>query len=274
MSLMIEVRAFYPGTAINPTLHMHNIHYITGRIGFLGFLLTLSLMAGCSQTAEENEKPVSVLPAAPAAVPVNFTDITTAAGIGFKHNNGAFGGKLMPETFGSGVAFLDYNGDGYQDIFFVNSRDWTRSEIAAFTNRKWTNEERKAVKSRSGNKPLNTTRKFDIGKRQRTFSALYRNNGNGTFSDVTNGSGLEIEFYGMGVTIGDYNNDDRPDLYVTALERNYLFRNLGNGKFEEVAAQAGVLDSGWSTSAAWPRLRQGWFSRPVGVPLRVLDPGD
>ncbi|HEX8236174.1 MAG TPA: CRTAC1 family protein [Abditibacteriaceae bacterium] len=232
---------------------MNNSNRIVRRVGFLLALLASSFLAGCAQTATEPQKPVAALPVAPSPVPVNFTNITDSARIRFKHNNGAFGGKLMPETFGSGVAFLDYNGDNFQDIFFVNSRDWTESEIKAFVNRKWTEEERKAAKSRADSKtPINATRKVNrTRKRQRTLSALYRNNGDGTFSDVTQGSGLEVQFYGMGVTVGDYDNDSRTDLYVTALERNYLFRNTGNGKFQEVAGQARVLDSGWSTSAAW-----------------------
>jgi hypothetical protein len=141
---------------------MHNIDRVIGRVCFLLALLTSCLMSGCAQTVKEPEKPVAGLPAAPSAVPVNFTNVTASARIRFKHNNGAFGGKLMPETFGSGVAFLDYNGDNFQDIFFVNSRDWSASEIRAFVNRKWTEEERKAVKSRKDKSPINTTRKVNL----------------------------------------------------------------------------------------------------------------
>jgi hypothetical protein len=211
-------------------------------------LVGLGAGAGCNR---QEEKPPPGLPGAPPPIPVNFTNITAQAGIDFKHHNGAFGGKLMPETFGSGVAFLDYDGDGYQDIFAVNSRDWALGEVREFVNRKWTKRENEIAGGRKS-----TTRLAAVGRktpirRQRSFSALYHNNRDGTFREVTQGSGLEIEMYGMGAAVGDYDNDGRVDLFVTALERNFLFHNQGNGKFREVAVAAGVQQSRWSTSAAW-----------------------
>ncbi|MFL6199338.1 MAG: CRTAC1 family protein [Thermoanaerobaculia bacterium] len=152
--------------------------------------------------------------AAPANPPVRFADATTAAGIKFVHNSGRAGKKLLPETMGAGVALFDADGDGWLDIFFVNSRDW---------------------------KP---------GKRRST-QALYRNNRNGTFSDVSKGSGLDVQVYGMGAAAGDYDNDGRMDLYLTALEGDRLFRNLGNGKFQDVTAAAGIRNASFGTSAAW-----------------------
>jgi hypothetical protein len=147
--------------------------------------------------------------------PIEFTDVTTAAGIHFKHNSGAFGKKYLPETLGPGCAFLDYDNDGWQDILLVNSTNWP---------------EKKAPK---------------------TFLALYHNNQNGTFTDVTGAAGLAVEMYGLGVTVADYDNDGFDDVYITAVGPNHLFRNLGNSKFMDVTAKAGVGDSSFSTSAAW-----------------------
>ena len=142
-----------------------------------------------------------------------FTDVTTASGIKFRHENGAFGKKYLPETMGSGVVFLDADGDGWQDLFFVNSKTWPGQPIRP------------------------------------SASALYRNNHNGTFTDVTAASGLTGIGYGLGATAGDFDNDGKSDLYVTALGGNRLFRNLGGLRFADVTAQAGVGSGGFSASA-------------------------
>ncbi|HEY0547363.1 MAG TPA: CRTAC1 family protein [Pyrinomonadaceae bacterium] len=147
--------------------------------------------------------------------PIEFTDVTAQAGIRFKHNNGASGKKYLPETLGAGCAFLDYDNDGWQDILLVNSMDWP---------------ERKTGKS---------------------YLALYHNNRDGTFTDVTREAGLAVEMYGLGVAAADYDNDGNVDIYLTCVSANHLFRNLGNGKFVDVTRQAGVGDTGFSTSAAW-----------------------
>lgn len=151
---------------------------------------------------------------------VKFTDITAAAGIQFVHNNGAQGEKLLPETMGGGVAFLDYDGDGDQDLFLVNSTWWEN-------------------KAPAGKSP--------------TTSALYQNDGKGQFRDVTAGSGLDVSFYGMGAAIGDYDNDGRVDIFVTAVGSNHLFHNEGNGHFKDVtsASNVGGDPKAWSTAAAW-----------------------
>jgi hypothetical protein len=149
------------------------------------------------------------------AGPVEFTDITQQAGIHFKHNSGAFGKKYLPETLGPGCAFLDYDGDSWQDILLVNSTNWPEK------------------------------------KGPKTFLALYHNNQNGTFTDVTGQAGLAVEMYGLGVTVADYDNDGLEDIYVTAVGPNHLFRNVGGGKFADVTQKAGVGDPGFSTSAAW-----------------------
>lgn len=146
---------------------------------------------------------------------VTFTDVTMASGIHFQHSSGAFGKKYLPETMGSGAAFFDADGDGRQDLFLVNSMKWP---------------------GRQGTP---------------SYSAFYRNRGDGTFVDETRAAGLQIELYGMGASSADFDNDGRADLYVTALGRNHLFRNTGAGRFVDVTAQARVADPGFSTSAAW-----------------------
>jgi hypothetical protein len=154
-------------------------------------------------------------------VPVaKFTDITAAAGITFTHVNGAYGDKLLPETMGGGVAFFDFDNDGRQDLLFINSSYWP------------------------GHTPP--------GKAPPTM-ALYHNDGHGRFTDVTAGSGLDITLYGMGVAIGDYDNDGLPDVFITGVGGNHLFHNEGKGKFRDVTAEAGAggAPDGWSTSAAF-----------------------
>ena len=149
-----------------------------------------------------------------AAAPT-FTDITAAAGIRFTHVNGGFGRKFLPETLGSGVTVLDADGDGRQDLLFVNSTHWPKHPGA-------------------------------VG-----LPGLYRNAGGGRFTDITRGSGLDVELYGMGAAAADFDNDGRADVYVTALGGNRLFKGLGNGKFTDVTTRAGVADSGFSTGALW-----------------------
>ena len=145
-----------------------------------------------------------------------FTDVTAPAGIQFRHNGGAFGDKYLPETLGPGCAFLDYDSDGWQDILLINGMDWPGH-----------------------------------GK-QRSTMRLYRNNRNGTFSDVTRAAGLDIEMYGMGVAVGDFNNDGFPDIYVTCVGQNRLFQNTGKGRFLDVTERSGLGGrQGFSSSALW-----------------------
>jgi hypothetical protein len=150
------------------------------------------------------------------APPFHFVDVTAQAGLYFTHNSGAYGGKLLPETLGSGCAFLDYDGDGWQDILLVNGMDW----------------------------PGHTQRRSTL--------KLYRNNRNGTFSDVTKAAGLDVELYGMGVAAGDFDNDGYPDIFITCVGQSRLFRNTGKGTFVDVTRTSGLAGrAGFSTSALW-----------------------
>jgi len=148
-------------------------------------------------------------------VQVRFTDITALAGITFKHAESAEK-RYLVESMSGGVALFDYDNDGYQDIYFVNCLT--------------------VGLARAGGK---------------TKSALYHNNGDGTFADVTDKSGLGDVGWGMGVAVGDYNNDGFDDVYVTCLGGNHLFKNNGNGTFSDVTKVAGVSDGRWSTGAAF-----------------------
>jgi enediyne biosynthesis protein E4 len=168
--------------------------------------------------------PLSAPPTRPAPdveVPaVAFTDITAAAGIDFVHANGAIGEKLLPETMGGGVAFLDYDNDGRPDLLFINSTTW----------------------------PWNRT-----SDDTPPTAALYRNQGGGKFHNVTPGSGLDVPLYGMGVAAGDFDNDGWVDVLITTVGGNRLFRNQGDGRFLDVTRTAGVAGDpdDWSTCAAW-----------------------
>ncbi|MBX9579003.1 MAG: VCBS repeat-containing protein, partial [Gemmataceae bacterium] len=137
---------------------------------------------------------------------VKFTDVTAASGVNFVHFNGATDKKLLPETMGGGVAVLDYDGDGKPDLLFVNSCPWP------------------------GNGPAT----------DRPTLKLYRNKGNFTFEDVTEAAGLAVTIYGMGAAVADYDNDGRPDLFVSCIGRHHLFRNVDGKRFEDVTDAAGV----------------------------------
>ncbi len=152
----------------------------------------------------------------PAPPPVTFREAAASSGINFVHVNGAFGEKWLPETMGSGVVFLDYDGDGDQDLFLVNGRQWPG---------------------------------HSSGKR--ATQALYRNDGKGHFTDVTREAGLDLEYYGMGAAAGDVNNDGFIDLFVTGLGPSHLFLNRGNGTFVDATASTPLGRPMWGTSAAF-----------------------
>ncbi|PYV23490.1 MAG: CRTAC1 family protein [Acidobacteria bacterium] len=167
---------------------------------------------------QARERASTASPRSPAEgqFPVQLADVTEEAGIVFQHNSGAFGKKYLPETLGSGCAFLDYDNDGWLDVLLVNGMDWPEQ------------------------------------KRQRSTMKLYRNNRNGTFSDVTRAAGLDLEMYGIGVAVGDYDNDGLADLYITCYGQSRLFHNNGNGTFSEVTKRARLAGyTGLSTSALW-----------------------
>ena len=179
------------------------------RRSFLSGLITFAIAAKVLPTS------AFALPAA-SGLGFQFVDVTSRAGIQFQHNAGAYGGKLLPETMGSGCAFLDYDHDGWQDILLVNGMDWPGH------------------------------------KRQRSTLHLYRNNRNGTFTDVTSAAGLDVEMYGMGVAVGDYDNDGFPDILITCVGQNRLFHNTGKGTFVDVTRKSGLWGKqAFSTSALW-----------------------
>jgi len=175
------------------------------------------LAAGPLARAKHARIAPELITAQSAATPgFRLVDVTNAAGIQFRHNSGAYGGKLLPETLGSGCAFLDYDADGWQDILLINGMDWPQH------------------------------------KRQRTTLRLCRNNRDGTFADVTHRAGLDVEMYGMGVAVGDYNNDGFPDILVTCVGQNRLFHNTGRGTFTDSTHSSGLDNRlAFSTSALW-----------------------
>ncbi len=162
---------------------------------------------------EARELPKVIVPA------IAWTDITDTAGLNFVHCSGATGEKLLPETMGSGCAFLDFDSDGDQDILLVNSCDWPGK--------------------REPSKPVSTL-------------ALYANDGRGGFADVTKSVGLDVTLYGMGAACGDFDNDGKVDLFISCLGKDRLFHNEG-GKFIDVTERAGVGgdENAWSTSSGW-----------------------
>ena len=162
---------------------------------------------------EVRERPKVEIPEMP------FVDITETSGIKFVHESGAAGEKLLPESMGGGVAFLDYDGDGDPDILFVNSCRWPWDE-----------------------RPVEAT----------PTMALYRNDGDCKFTDVTQAAGLNVTFYGQGVAVGDYDSDGDIDVYLTAVGQNHLYRN-DSGRFVDVTESAGVGGTAdqWSTSTGF-----------------------
>ena len=154
----------------------------------------------------------------PSIPALPFTDITAASGIDFVHQNGAYGARMLPETMGGGVAFFDYDLDGFQDLLLINSSPWP-----------WQSSDNDGQ------------------------SRLYRGNGDGTFKDVTEATGLAFTMYGMGVAVGDYDGDGWPDLFITAVGENKLLRNNKGSGFKDVTTAQNVAgaNDAWSTSAAF-----------------------
>jgi enediyne biosynthesis protein E4 len=190
-------------------------------LAFAVGLTWLTGSAGCRGTSPQRPTPNTQ-----RLAPITLKDVAAEAGLQFRHTSGASGRFYMPETLGSGCAFLDYNGDGHFDIFLVNSTHLPGSPRT----------------------PPHPTQ------------ALYRNRGDGTFEDVTKAAGLAVELYGMGCAAADYDNDGDPDLYVSALGPDRLYRNNGDGTFSDATKSAGIDAPEWNTSVVWFDYdRDGWL---------------
>jgi hypothetical protein len=189
--------------------HSHPLNWRPTAISRRAFLQGASLLAGGLTFGN--------LPLFAAGAPPTFEEISPAAsGVQWVHTAGKSSERFLPETSGAGCAFLDYDNDGWMDLYLINSGKcdfWTPPQ------------------------PIR--------------NALYRNNRDGTFTDVTEKAGVAGYGYGMGVAVGDYDGDGFPDIYITSYGRNILYHNNGNGTFTDVTDKAGVALPGWSSSAVW-----------------------
>lgn len=190
------------------------------RLTWLGAVLLLAAapMVAPPPAGGENSQEGPRAPEIETVAP-RFQNVTRQAGIQFEHSNGATREKYMPETMGAGGLFFDYNNDGWLDIFLVDSGSLVDEDLA-----------------------------------REARSVLYRNNGDGTFSDVTSESGIRNLAYGMGACSADYDNDGWVDLYLTNFGPNILYRNLGDGRFADVTEKSGVASSLWATSCAFGEI--------------------
>lgn len=201
------------------------ISHATSRVPLL---VTLMVWLGFQGTAQQtNQAGKSGSESASAVPSPNFVDVTSALGVDFRHAASHTSRKYLIETMGSGVALFDYDNDGRLDIFAVNG-----APIDDPTPR--------------GTVPEKTGPKY--------WNRLYHQKQDGSFEDVTEKAGLQGTGYGMGVAVGDYDNDGYEDLYATAYGGNRLYHNNGDGTFTDVSGKAGVGGRGWSTSAAWVDL--------------------
>ena len=203
--------------------------YSCGRLALL--VVLFSLFPSYSPAQEDPRPPVEQKSPDPSATstpaPAKFTEVTAALGVNFEYLASHTSKKYLIETMGSGVALFDYDNDGRLDIFAVNGAPLSDPTPKG------------TVPQKSG---------------PRYWNRLYHQKPDGTFEDVTEKAGLAGTGYGMGVAVGDYDNDGFEDLYVTAYGGNKLYHNNGDGTFTDVTEKAGVAGSGWSTSAAWVDL--------------------
>ncbi len=179
-----------------------------------GIILLLIFVAGCNNAS--NQKRAASAPPPPVSALGRFTNITEASGLGaFIHSDGGSGRKYFMEQMGSGIALLDYDGDGWMDVYLCSGAP---------------------LPGYKGAKPSNR---------------LFRNRHDGTFEDVTEKAGVGCGRYSIGVAVGDFDNDGKPDLYVCCYQGNVLYHNNGNGTFTDVTKTAGVVGGRLSSSAAW-----------------------
>ena len=187
----------------------------------LGLMIGVIFLTGVACKKDATDDPLGPAPAAPAPEPAKtpdtqwFRDVTDEVGVDFVYECGDTGKRYLPEIMGSGVALLDYDGDGDLDIYLTN-----------------------------GNRTL-----LDPEATEDPLNRLFRQEANGHFTDVTDQAGVGDTGYGMGVAVGDVNNDGHPDLYVTNLGRDALYVNRGDGTFENATEKAGIMVDGWSASA-------------------------
>jgi enediyne biosynthesis protein E4 len=181
----------------------------------VGVLVVVASLGAAWQMRRQGQRAEEEARRAPP-VAARFVDVTERAGVRFRHETGARGRKWLPETMGSGCAFLDFDADGRLDLLFVNGMHWPAQRVT-----------------------------------RQPLMALYHNRGDGTFADVTRAAGLDVPMYGMGCAVGDYDNDGWDDLAVTTLDGCRLFRNRAGRRFEETTEGAGVGGGGWATGAAW-----------------------
>jgi hypothetical protein len=198
-----------------------------GNSAFLALTAFLAIVFIASGFLMARAEQSQTLNAANSAAPGRFVDVTQRLGVNFQHQASHTSKKYLPETMGSGVALFDYDNDGRLDIFLVNGAPLSDP-------------------TPKGTIPKKTGPKY--------WNRLYHQKADGTFEDVTEKAGLQGTGYGMGVAVGDYDNDGYEDLYVTAYGGNKLYHNNGDGTFSDVTARAGVGGSGWSSSAAWVDL--------------------
>jgi len=212
-----------------PRHSCRGVQAVGGRVDLPAFLLCFIVAAGA--TAQQSRQ--GTQSRAEADAPGNFVDVTASSGIHFEYLASHTSKKYLLETMGAGVALFDYDNDGRLDIFVVNGA------------------------------PLSDpTPKGTIPQKDgpRYWNRLYHQKPDGTFEDVTEKAGLGGVGYGMGVAVGDYDNDGYEDLYVTGYGGNHLYHNNGNGTFTDVTAEAGVGGGGWCACVSERRCRRTDFA--------------